>query len=168
MANNRTENHESELRDDSSRGYEIRDIHMSVVVIGVSALAILCVVALALMWWLVEALDRIPGERAAEAPVLDYGRLLPPEPRLQADPPRDLEEFLASEDEFLTTYGWINREEGVVRIPIDRAMELVAERGLPEWEDPNAPGATPSEGTAVNGEIAPAVPEEPSPVESEQ
>jgi hypothetical protein len=75
-------------------------------------------------------------------PAIDYGRLLPPEPRLQADPPRDLEEFLAREEEFLTTYGWINREEGIVRLPVGRAMTLIAEQGLPEWDDPNAPATT--------------------------
>lgn len=168
MADNQTDHHEPERRDNGSRGYEIRDIHMSVIIIGVTSLAVLCVVALTLMWWLVGALDRIPGGREAEAPSIEYGRLLPPEPRLQANPPRDMEEFLAREHEFLTTYGWINREQGVVRIPIDRAMELVAERGLPEWEDPNAPGLVPTEGTAVNGESAPVAPNEPGPVESEQ
>jgi hypothetical protein len=34
----------------------------------------------------------------------------------------------------LDTYGWVNREEGVVAIPVDRALELIAAEGLPTRE----------------------------------
>jgi hypothetical protein len=56
---------------------------------------------------------------------------LPPEPRLQANPRADLQELRAQEDEILRTYGWVDRNAGVVRIPLDRAMKLALERGLP-------------------------------------
>jgi hypothetical protein len=52
-------------------------------------------------------------------------------PPLQISPPTDLQQFRASEAEQLNNYGWVNRTGGVVRVPIERAMELVAERGLP-------------------------------------
>ena len=55
----------------------------------------------------------------------------PPEPRLQTDPRRDMADLLAKEDEVLSSYGWIDRNAGVVRIPIDTAMKLTLERGLP-------------------------------------
>jgi hypothetical protein len=35
------------------------------------------------------------------------------------------------EEKTLHSYGWVDQRAGVVRIPIDRAMELVAQRGLP-------------------------------------
>ena len=56
---------------------------------------------------------------------------LPPEPRLQTNPREDLRELRAGEDDTLSTYGWVDRNAGVVRIPIDEAMKLVVERGLP-------------------------------------
>jgi hypothetical protein len=56
---------------------------------------------------------------------------LPPEPRLQTNPRQDLQQFRAHEDELLNGYSWMNRDAGTVRIPIDRAMQLVIERGLP-------------------------------------
>ncbi|HMD34624.1 MAG TPA: hypothetical protein VKH42_06645 [Vicinamibacterales bacterium] len=56
---------------------------------------------------------------------------LPPEPRLQTQPREDLRELRAREDEMLTTYGWVDKNQGVVRIPIDQAMRMVVERGLP-------------------------------------
>lgn len=55
-----------------------------------------------------------------------------PEPRLQATPAVDLEKFRAAEENELNTYSWIDRSGGIVRLPIDRAMELIVQRGLPE------------------------------------
>ena len=56
---------------------------------------------------------------------------LPPQPRLQADPSEALKALRQRDREMLSTYGWINEQNGVVRIPIDRAMALIVERGLP-------------------------------------
>ena len=56
---------------------------------------------------------------------------LPPEPRLQTDPREDLRVLRQSEDQILQSYGWIDKNAGVVRIPIDEAMKLTVERGLP-------------------------------------
>ena len=60
----------------------------------------------------------------------------PPAPRLQIDPAADLRAYRHSEDEKLMTYGWANRSQSVVRIPIERAKDLIAERGLPGWSRP--------------------------------
>jgi hypothetical protein len=56
---------------------------------------------------------------------------LPPEPRLQTNPRQDLQDLRAQEDQLLTNYGWVDRNAGVVRIPIDEAMKLTVQRGLP-------------------------------------
>ena len=53
-----------------------------------------------------------------------------------------LEELRVQEDSLLTSYGWVNREHGIVHIPIDRAMELVVR----ETQSAPAPG-TPTGGT---------------------
>ena len=53
------------------------------------------------------------------------------EPPLQAAPTRDLAQFRAAENERLNHYGWVDKPAGVLRIPINRAMDLVAERGVP-------------------------------------
>ena len=42
-----------------------------------------------------------------------------------------LKQLRATEDAILTTYGWVDRKGGIVRIPIDRAIDLLAQRGLP-------------------------------------
>ena len=61
----------------------------------------------------------------------ESARALPPEPRLQVAPAEDLHSYLQAQREALNGYGWVNKEAGVVRIPIDRAMELLLARGLP-------------------------------------
>jgi len=52
-------------------------------------------------------------------------------PNLQVSPPQDLRKVLANERAILSSYGWIDQDLGVVRIPIERAMDVLAERGLP-------------------------------------
>ncbi len=56
---------------------------------------------------------------------------LPPEPRLQTNPRQDLSDLRAQEDQILRSYGWVDKNVGTVRIPIDQAMKLTLERGLP-------------------------------------
>jgi hypothetical protein len=69
---------------------------------------------------------------------LPTGRAQPPAPRLQIDPKADLEHLRAQERERLTTYGWVDRERRIARIPIERAMELLAGRGLAGWPSPQS------------------------------
>ena len=57
---------------------------------------------------------------------------MPPEPRLQTNPREDLRELRDAEQDTLTTYGWVDRNAGIVRIPIDEAITLTLQRGLPE------------------------------------
>ena len=56
---------------------------------------------------------------------------VPPEPRLQTTPRDDLRALRAREQEILSSYGWVDKTTGVVRIPIDEAMKLTLQRGLP-------------------------------------
>jgi hypothetical protein len=70
----------------------------------------------------------------------------PPEPRLQVNPTVALEEVRREEEAQLNSYGWVQREAGVVRIPIERAKELLLERGLPVRPQPaNPPESSGSE-----------------------
>jgi hypothetical protein len=54
-----------------------------------------------------------------------------PPPRLEGDERREMNEFREQEEQTLNSYGWVDQQAGVVRIPIDRAMQLMAQRGLP-------------------------------------
>ena len=56
---------------------------------------------------------------------------VPPEPRLQTTPREDLRALRAREEEILNNYSWVDKTTGVVRIPIEEAMKLTLQRGLP-------------------------------------
>jgi hypothetical protein len=58
-------------------------------------------------------------------------RELPPSPRLQVQPHLELKDYCAQQEAQVTTYGWVDQRAGVVRIPIDRAMDAQLARGLP-------------------------------------
>ncbi|MGE0822181.1 MAG: hypothetical protein AB7G75_01540 [Candidatus Binatia bacterium] len=59
---------------------------------------------------------------------------LPPTPRLQVSSGDDLLKLRAQETEVLHSYAWVDQNAGIVRIPIERAMTLLAEKGLPSRE----------------------------------
>jgi hypothetical protein len=67
---------------------------------------------------------------------------MPPAPRLQIDPKRDLERLNARETEHLRSLGWADRERQIAHIPIEQAMKLLTERGLAGW--PAAPAIPPA------------------------
>ena len=80
--------------------------------------------------------------RARPAPSpLSYAPEPVPEPRLEVAPGEELKALRADEDAALKTYGWVDQEKGVVRIPIDRAIDILAERGLPTRRTKSAPAA---------------------------
>ena len=85
-------------------------------------------------------------------------RTLPPEPRLQVTAPMDLKQYKGAQDGILNSYGWVDRQAGVVRIPIERAMDILLQRGFPvrattpEKEGtPKSPGKSPNNGKALPG-----------------
>ena len=66
-------------------------------------------------------------------------------PRLQLSAPADLADFRSREDAELNSYGWVNKTQGIVRIPIQEAINLLVEKNLlPARKDSNADGTGPS------------------------
>ncbi len=90
-----------------------------------------------------------PGAPLAPA---ERGRQFPT-PRLQERPFADINQLRAHEKQVLESYGWVDQGAGVARIPIEEAMKLTAQRGLPVREDSPAPAPSPSSGRpAAEGE----------------
>jgi hypothetical protein len=115
-------------RPDGTKPYEERDVALRPIVVGAAALLALTVLAFVIVWLLNTALLGREAARSAPAsPLADYAPKAPPAPRLQENPRRDLARLRADEDTLLGTYGWIDREVGKVRIPVERAMALLAE-----------------------------------------
>ncbi len=95
-------------------------------------LVIVTIVCQLLMWGLFAYFDKRAeaGDVARSQFAAPPGQL-PPAPILLTDEPANLLDFRRSEDRALSTYGWIDKEAGTVRLPIDRAKELLLQRGLP-------------------------------------
>jgi hypothetical protein len=75
---------------------------------------------------------------AAYAGRVNAADLRPPAPRLQVTPSRDLWTFRSREDAVLGSYAWVDKDRGIVRIPIEEAMRIAAERGIPTFSAPEA------------------------------
>jgi len=116
-------------------GYERSDANIRSLVVSVVGLFVLLAVSLLAMGWMFSYLAKHDTPGPPRSPVAKE-RELPPAPRLQTMPGGNLREVRAAEDEILNTYGWVDRNAKVVRIPIDRAIALTSERGLPHREQP--------------------------------
>jgi len=107
-----------ETRDASIRGLVIFGLSLFV------SLVLVLVIAARLFWHFA----RVQSLGPPASPFANV-RVLPPTPRLQPDPRRDLQHFREAQQELLHTYGWVDRNAGIVHIPIDRAMDLLIQRG---------------------------------------
>jgi hypothetical protein len=61
----------------------------------------------------------------------DYEEKAFPDPLLEKDEHTKIDDLRSKEERVLYTYGWVDEKAGTVRIPIERAMELIVQRGLP-------------------------------------
>jgi hypothetical protein len=130
------------MRDDVTRpGYEVSDVKPRGIVmflIGLAVLTVILTVLLRVVFSMLEAravrhdrVEPVPVEREAALRGDRQTVERPSDPQLQSNPLEALAAVRASETRILGTYGWVSREAGVARIPIDRAIDLVLERGLP-------------------------------------
>ncbi len=129
--NNGREMPEIRPHEPERRGHEERDVNVWAVGKFGIGLALLCIGALVLLFFLFRHFEtQVAGP--AKPPLEVAGQDgMPLEPRLQERPVQDLKQMRADEDQILGSYGWVDKQKGVVRLPIDRAIDLLAQRGLP-------------------------------------
>ncbi len=116
-----------------TRGYERKDVDVPALftiafLLLLSGIAIFIVVTLMMHYFKAREPAVTSGRPNLPAPHVKQF----PQPRLEVRPGASLAELRAAEDADLNSYGWIDRNEGTVRIPIDRAMQLLLDRGLPD------------------------------------
>ena len=115
-------------------GHEESDVNVRAIFgfgAGLTGLGlVVALVVWALFAYLTREANQASGGRAYPL-AAGQGEHLPPEPRLQTTPREDLKALRSAEDELLNGYSWVDRNAGVVRIPIDQAMRLTLQRGLP-------------------------------------
>lgn len=77
---------------------------------------------------------KIPDAYKTDSESADYEKYLQknfPEPQLETNESTELNKIRLQEEEKLATYDYVDKDAGTVRIPIDRAMDLLVQRGLP-------------------------------------
>ena len=126
-------------------GYETTDADAGPVVRFAIFLLVLTLAIAAFVVGFYKYLDaREVAEKGQRYPMSEMvQRPLPPRPRLQTYPFTDITTLRAEEHEALEEYAWVDKNTGVVRIPIERAIEVLAERGLPHRAAPPAGTAAP-------------------------
>jgi hypothetical protein len=121
---------QAQPKEKSTRRYETADVEVRSLLLpagGIAALLLLGVLAsVGVFHYFVTHQSLGP-----QASPFENVRTLPPEPQLQVQAPSHLKEYQASEDYILHGYGWIDSQAGIVRIPIERAMDLLVQKGLP-------------------------------------
>ena len=111
------------------------DVVPSAVPLGLFALlAVITIVCAAIVFVFFHLLqkqaDRKDRAEIAEAGLDRPQDTIPPPPRLQIHAVASWQEFRQAENQRLTTYGWLDRSQGAVHVPIERAIDLVVERGI--------------------------------------
>ena len=115
-------------------GHEESDVNFSAIMTFAGGLIVLAAVIYFVVWLLFGYLTRRENVSSGGLRYpLAAGQedRLPPEPRLQTNPRQDLKDLRESEDTLLSGYSWVDKNGGVVRIPIDEAMKLTLQHGLP-------------------------------------
>ena len=108
-------------------GFEESDV--DVMAVGKFGIALALMTALS-MFLLVGVFKYFQWQDGGRASSVDPARVFP-QPQLQTTPIPDLKAIRVAEEQVLTSYGWVDQQKGVVRIPIARAMDMLVERGLP-------------------------------------
>ena len=112
-------------------GHEHTDANVWIIVKFGLWLAISAIVISAGMGLLFGLFVKQSEETVVEFPLAGQEHRLPAGPRLQQFPENEFHAFRLREDSVLQQYGWVNKETGAVRMPIEQAMRLAVERGLP-------------------------------------
>lgn len=138
--------------------FEPTDVSTKPVAYSVLALAVFTVLFTIVAHYSFQALAE--RERLASpttSPIAtQYAAKQPPEPRLQLDPRLDLVAMRAAHDKILGTLAWVDKDAGLVQVPIERAMEMVLAKGLPARQGPvplkmSPQGVAPSQGYEASG-----------------
>jgi hypothetical protein len=119
--------------------HERRDVNVFQISAFGIGLLLGCIVVVFAMWAMFDFLFAREDKKNLGNPaaaMLNERPKLPPEPRLQAEPKVYLKDLRADEDAILSSYGWVDPNKGIVRIPIDQAIDIVAQKGLPSKPSP--------------------------------
>jgi hypothetical protein len=148
-----TESHNSThdagaLPEHDSVSFETRDVKARTIYAYLAVLAVAVVLSYVVCVFILRVTTRIAAESDTPPPPVrqdmkDY-LTMPPEPRLQGvpghgtDPQYDLREKMREDTEADEKAGWIDQTSGIAQIPVEDAMKIIADKGLPAGSTPPA------------------------------
>ena len=112
-------------------GHEKKEVSVPFIVVSLAVLLIGTFLVAMLVVGIFQYLNHTyhPAEAAKQAQTQ-----IPPEPRVEPQPWQQLLTVRAREDHVLKSYAWVDKKQGVVRIPIDQAIDELAKKGLPSHD----------------------------------
>jgi hypothetical protein len=109
-------------------GHEQAEVSVRLIVVSLGFLT----VATAIVFVLVIGIFRYFYASYSTAEAVQQAQpVIPPEPRIEVAPYEQLQQLRVKEDHILSTYAYIDKSSGTVRVPIDKAIDLLAAKGLP-------------------------------------
>jgi hypothetical protein len=119
---------------DVAAGHELSDVNIRGLVTFLAGLVIsLAVVVIAVAGMFVWLMRKAEEADPPQPPLAEMRAKQPPAPRLQESPAGEMDDLAAEQTVLLEQTKWIDDQQKIVQIPIERAMEVVANRGLPDW-----------------------------------
>jgi hypothetical protein len=126
--------------------YEHTDIDVAIGYNFAVWLAVAMVLSLGIVYgvfWLFEGQKAATDASVQQFPLAAGQEQAPPSPRLQTQPFMDIYRLKQEQNEHLNSYGWADKANGTVHIPIERAVEITLRQGLPaRGEEPDVAGQT--------------------------
>ena len=132
--------HNDEVLENPDVNFEHSDINYKLMIGAIILLIIVTVCSMLLSVRIYGTMETRQVEARPTPFPLYQLRPTPPPPRLQPNPidrttaEQDMANLLLQENAILDSYGWVDKEEGIVRIPVERAIDLLA--GEAEAEEP--------------------------------
>jgi len=120
-----------EPRTDLQASYELSDLRPGYIAFFGIGLSVVLVISVVIASLIVHYKTVQHARQDTPIPRLAREREATPGPRLQVDANKDLRQMRAGEEAALNSYAWVDKDAGIVRIPIQRAMEILAKQGLP-------------------------------------
>ncbi len=133
------------------RQIEQKDVSVRAVLLCAVAMGVIALVLHFGLWGLMKLYHAEPANVPQRVTPLAAAPPPVAAPPLQPDPQSDLHAVRAEEQAQIDGYGWVDRQAGIVRIPVDRAMDLLLQRGVPGGV--NSPAPAPARGKSAKPPI---------------
>jgi hypothetical protein len=149
-----TESHNSAhnagaLPEHDTVAFETRDVKARTIYVYLAVLAVAVILSYVVCVFILRATTKMAVESDTPPPPVrqEMGKdylTMPPEPRLQGvpghrtDPQSDLRQKLQEDSKANEQAGWIDQTSGIAQIPVEDAMKIIAEKGLPAASTPPA------------------------------